>query len=146
MAVHIGNPEIYEQVKARAIKSPDELVPGETYWTNSYPRKFVFVRLLTEQEYDKQAGRRIKYPVCAEDGPAHEYWTKMEWAEVKHVYEGQIEERLYVFSLQDRNMVEGVNYNPWHVFKTQEDVEFAKGANIKVYYSPESLEGCEDND
>lgn len=122
MTVVIGNQQAYEIAKQKAIKSADELVVGETYWSNSYPKKFKVFELLTAREFDRRRG----FGISDYTQPEGFRWMLVEYED------GCSRPTLSECSLMDRNCIPGTSYNPWHIFKTEDDARAMDAAEISV--------------
>lgn len=98
----IYNEDIFRKFKDLSIKSVDELVVGETVYSNFDPEKpMPILALIT----DYQNGLRMERPVSNDDDndPRWVVTGRDKWDK---------------FSLHDYNVL--ASYNPWLLFKTQD--------------------------
>lgn len=93
--------EIYNKFRNVAITDVDQLIVGETYYSNCYPDRFVLTRLLTNREAYRKLG--LSWEGASADDIA--------WFETE---DGQH------YSLHDHNVTQ-YPYNPWMLFKTKEE-------------------------
>jgi len=95
--------ELFQEFRAKAITNIAELEVGETYYSNSHPREFKVLGLLTEQQLHKKKKWKNRK---ADDN------TVLKWIVTgRGAYDH--------YSLRDRNI--GASYNPWLVFKEEAD-------------------------
>ena len=93
---------VFEKFKSLSVKEVDDLVIGETYYTNSYPESFTLLALETRKQNDKRHGFNDR--TYDEDEIAWAVYGRGEWD---------------TMSLRDSNI--GASYNPWMIFAREED-------------------------
>lgn len=91
--------EMFEVFRELAITDYNDLVVGQTYYTNTYPEKFVLKDLLTYN----QSSMRNGHSKCIWSDPFKIGWILTE--------DGT------THSLNDKNI--GASYNPWLVFDNE---------------------------
>lgn len=92
----------YDRFREIAVTDIDDLIVGNTYYSNSYPEKFVLRGLMTNAEAYARKGIKWSYPSSADD---------IEWFET---------ETGRTHSLRDRGVTPNP-YNPWLIFRTEEE-------------------------
>lgn len=113
------NQQIFEEFLAKAIQSPEEFVVGETYYSNTFPEKFIFLGLLTNKESYRHEGLPWTDEETAND---------IGW----YVYQEHTHQARRIGSLMDRNI--GAHYNPWLIFANEEDSKACR-AELTPHYS-----------
>lgn len=93
---------VFGKFKDLSVKSADEFVVGQTYYTNCYPEEFTFMGLETKKQNDIRHSfdPRDYY----DDSPTWIVYGPNEWD---------------TMSLSDKNV--GASYNPWLIFSNESD-------------------------
>lgn len=106
---------IVEKHRQKAITSAEQLVPGETYWSSFYKDSFTFIKLLTTRE------SYALDDLTSSDESIH-------WMLTLYAFKQEPSSE----SLRDNNI--GASYNPWLIFKNEQDMlDYLD--EIKIRYS-----------
>ncbi|MDR3572230.1 MAG: hypothetical protein P4L50_00075 [Anaerolineaceae bacterium] len=97
----IYDEKIFRHFRALAVTNVEDLKPGEIYYTNGHPDKFVVDKVISEEEHDK---------LC-------EYQMPSKSAELTWIIPIGYNDYMDTISLHDFNI--GASYNPWLVFKDE---------------------------
>lgn len=112
----IFNQDVFQEFFEKAITKMEDFVPGQTYYTNFYPNKFVFQKFITNNESYARSGLIYKNNDDANDLDWMLYTYHVEaWSK----YPAQ--DREDVLALITNNI--GSHYsppNPWMVFADEE--------------------------
>lgn len=92
----------YDRFREIAVTDIDDLIVGNTYYTNCYPKKFVLHGLMTNAEEYSRLGIEWDIPSSA---------NNIEWFET---------ETGRTYSLRDKGVTQNP-YNPWLIFRTEEE-------------------------
>ncbi len=110
----IYNHEWHNRLREIAVTDIDDLIVGETYYSNTHPDSFVLTGLLTNKEAYSKSGL---------DWDNERIADEIGWFETET---GQH------YSLSDHGVTEQP-YNPWMIFKTAEERDACK-ALLKVEF------------
>lgn len=105
-----------DEMKRIAISSVDEFKVGETYYVNTYPDKFVFVKIISGADIFLRHNPNFQFDNDAD---------RKRWEDVK-VIVGQIEvmwsgkTKMHECTLHATDHNIGASYNPWFIFDTEE--------------------------
>lgn len=118
---------VFSNFKNFSVKTADELEIGKTYYTNSYPEKFVLRGLINDTMLEvSRASRNEKgneYVASALNGVRMENPT---WF---------ITDKFKLHSLHDLNV--GASYNPWLIFGDKDMADACK-KHMKITYDDDS--------
>lgn len=105
---------VFNKFRALAITDVSDLEIGRSYYTNSFPQKFVLKELVTNSE----AYERLNLP-----------YTKSNANEIAWI----INDTNIRMSLMDNNI--GASYNPWLIFASEEVAEACRNELVVDIYS-----------
>ena len=120
------NEEVTKQFgeSGKAITNVDDLVIGQTYFSNYNQEEFILLELITDAEHWKRWCKIVEIPNDIERDD-----TKPAWFVAKKP-DGEI----VMQSLCDRNI--GASYNPWMIFVSKEALEeYNKVQEISFEYT-----------